>query len=216
MEKFYNIEEQRHWNNKDAFGEDSGDEWSSRFGTTENLYAQILKNEVENYCKGDGLEIAPGWGRITEYLIPNCNSLSIVDLNEHCIAKCANRFGKKIKAYYVNDGKSLTSVPDSSLDFIFSFDSFVHIHFNVFCEYILEFSRVMKEGAHGVIHHSFFFGGNDNSFKNVGGRANCNPEELNKVLEENGFEIVSQTPCSVSVWYEDLHDLITVFRKIKN
>ena len=73
----------------------------------------------------------------------------------------------------------------------------------------------MKTGSYGIIHHSFFFGGNDNSFKNMGGRANCNPEELNKVFEENGFEIISQTPCSVSVWYEDLHDLITVFRKIK-
>lgn len=212
MEKFYNIEEQRHWNKENAFSE-GGDEWSSRFGSTENLYNQILRDFVEKYCKGEGLEVAPGWGRITEYLIPNCESLSIVDLNEYCISKCVNKFGSKIKAYYVNDGKSLKSIPDNSMDFVFSFDSFVHIHFNVFSEYIKEFRRVMKENSHGVIHHSWLGGGEDYSFRNLGGRANCSPEDLNRVLEENGFEVVSQTPCSVSVWFEDLNDLITVFRK---
>jgi hypothetical protein len=214
MEKFYNIDEQRHWNEENAFTE-NGDEWSGRFGSTENLYNQLLQDKVEKYCKGEGLEIAPGWGRITEYLIPNCNSLSLVDLNEYCISKCVNRFGNRIKSYHVNDGKSLTSIPDNSLDFIFSFDSFVHIHFNVFCEYILEFNRVMKEGSYGIIHHSFFGGGEDFSFRNFGGRANCDVNELNSFLLENGFEIVSQEHCVVSVWYDDLQDLITVFRKIK-
>lgn len=213
MEKIYNIDEQRHWNRTDAFGDELGGEWSKRFGTTENLYNQLLKNKVETYCSGDGLEIAPGWGRMTEYLIPVSKSLSVIDLNENCISKCVNRFGNKIKAYYVNDGKSLTAIPDSSLDYIFSFDSFVHIHFNVFSEYIVDFNRVMKGGSYGVIHHAFFFGGEDNSFTNLGGRANCDPEMLNKIFNENGFDIISQETCSVSEWYLDLNDLITVFRK---
>lgn len=209
----YNVLEQRHWNNENAFS-NAGDEWSSKWGGTENLFNQILKPKVDLYCKGEGLEIAPGWGRMTEFLLPNCKSLSIVDLNENCISKCVNRFGSKIKAYYVNDGMSLTSIPDNSLDFIFSFDSFVHIHFNVFIQYIIDFKRVMKSGSHGVIHHAFFFGGEEKSFNNIGGRANCDPVQLNKIFEENGFEIIKQETCNVSVWFENLSDLITVFRKI--
>lgn len=208
-----NINEQRHWNKEEPFGDD-GHGWSDRFGSTENLYNQLLRDKVNVYCKGDGLEIAPGWGRITEYLIPVSKTLSIVDLNENCISKCVNKFGNKIKGYYVNDGRSLTAIPNNSIDYVFSFDSFVHIHFNVFSDYIVEFSRVMKQGSYGVIHHAFFFGGNDNSFSNLGGRANCDPERLNKVLEENGFEVISQDTCVVSVWFDDLNDLITVFRKL--
>lgn len=207
-----NIEEQRYWNNEESFTK-TGHEWSDRFGTTEELYNQILRDKVYNYCKGDGLEVAPGWGRITEYLIPVSKSLSIVDLNENCISKCVNKFGNKIKGYYVNDGKSLTSIPDNSLDYIFSFDSFVHIHFDVFSSYINEFSRVMKPGSHAVIHHAFFFGGKDNSFENLGGRANCDPTKLNEVLKSNGFEVVSQETCNVSIWFDNLIDLITVFKK---
>lgn len=212
MEKFDNIEEQRHWNAEDAFFQD-GEEWSFRFGGTQALYDQILKELVETYCKGNGLEIAPGWGRMTEFLLPNCDSLSVVDLNEFCISKCVNRFGNKIKAYYVNDGKSLTSITDNSLDFIFSFDSFVHIHFNVFSSYIEEFSRVMRTGSHGVIHHAWFNGGEDYSFKNKAGRANCDASELNSLLEKHGFEVIYQKPCRISAWFDELEDLITVFKK---
>lgn len=61
----YNIFEQRHWNSEDAFIE-SGDEWSGRYGTTENLFNQLLKSKVESYCKGEGLEIAPGWNNLPE------------------------------------------------------------------------------------------------------------------------------------------------------
>lgn len=207
-----NIEEQRYWNSEESFSK-TGHEWSDRFGSTEELYNQILRNKVDNYCKGDGLEIAPGWGRITEYLIPVSKSLSIVDLNENCISKCVNKFGNKIKGYYVNDGKSLTSISDNSLDYIFSFDSFVHIHFDVFTDYIKEFQRVMKPGSYGVIHHAFFFGGKDNSFENLGGRANCDPDKLNEVFKLNGFEIISQETCNVSIWFDNLIDLITVFKK---
>ena len=212
MDKFDNISEQRFWNSETSFTED-GDEWSTKFGSTEALYEALLKAPIETYCKGHGLEIAPGWGRITSFLLPHCETLCLVDLNENCVAKCVSKFGNKIKAYYVNDGKSLHAIPDESLDFVFSYDSFVHIHFNVFTDYITEFARVLKPGSFGVIHHSWYGGGEDYSFNNFGGRANCDLDELKGVLEKNGFSIISQNPCNVSVWYEDLTDLITVFQK---
>ena len=45
-------------------------------------------------------------------------------------------------------------VPDGSVDFVFSFDVFVHIKREVVEEYLKEFSRVLKVGGRGFIHHS--------------------------------------------------------------
>lgn len=213
MEKFHNIEEQRFWNNSESFSL-GGDEWSARFGTTQKLWDNLLSEKVKKYCTGTGLEIAPGEGRITKYLLDECNSLSLVELNELPLSKCVEKFGKKIDGYFVNDGKTLPAHFNNNLDFIFSFDSFVHIHQNVFFDYIKEMSRCLKNGGYAVIHHSHFSGGTDFSFNNLGGRANLNFEELQKNLEDNSFELISSEECTVSIWFDDLQDLIGVFRKI--
>ena len=56
-----------------------------------------------------------------------CDSLIIVDLAESCIEACKTRFQSEENfQYFVNDGKSLEMINDSSVDFIFSFDSLVH------------------------------------------------------------------------------------------
>ena len=79
-----NIKEQKDlWNNPNNWVDD-GNEWSVYFGTTENLW-NIIYPKFQQYLKGEVLEIAPGFGRITEYLIPRVDSLSIIDLNEICI-----------------------------------------------------------------------------------------------------------------------------------
>ena len=84
-----NIEEQKRiWGNSNNWKSD-GDEWSNYYENTNNLW-NILYPKFEMYLKGEVLEIAPGYGRITKYLLEEYkkfNSLSIIDLNENCIKK---------------------------------------------------------------------------------------------------------------------------------
>ena len=61
MEKFYNIEEQRFWNKSGSFSL-GGEEWSARFGSTQDLWDNLLSEKVKKYCTGTGFEIAPGEG----------------------------------------------------------------------------------------------------------------------------------------------------------
>jgi 16S rRNA A1518/A1519 N6-dimethyltransferase RsmA/KsgA/DIM1 with predicted DNA glycosylase/AP lyase activity len=63
-----NVEEQRFWNNEDSWLE-QGEEWSEHFNGTENLWNDIIYPKISKYLKGNVLEIAPGCGRITKYLI---------------------------------------------------------------------------------------------------------------------------------------------------
>jgi ubiquinone/menaquinone biosynthesis C-methylase UbiE len=101
------------------------------------------------------LEIGPGFGRWTTFLHGLCDRLVLVDLSEKCIAACKVRFGEAGKiTYHVNDGRSLTMVPDASVDFAFSYDSLVHAEEDVMADYLKELARVLTPGGAAFLHHS--------------------------------------------------------------
>ena len=86
MEKFYNIEEQKLWNEPHMW-EDGGHEWSGPFGNTENLWNKEIFNTIKEFRGKKILEIAPGFGRITQFLSVLASELIVIDLNPLCIQK---------------------------------------------------------------------------------------------------------------------------------
>ena len=203
-----NIEEQKSvWNNPNNWINE-GHEWSEYFGTTDNLW-NIIYPKFEKYLKDEVLEIAPGFGRITKYLLEKTNNLSIIDLNEICIEKCKEKFGDKIKSYIVNDGKTL-NFENESFDFIFSFDSFVHMTEDVIECYMKEINRTLKPNGCAFIHHSFMFNGSEEPTHNIGGRSNMNPEIFKTLVTKNNMNIVSQENFTIS---NTVTDTITIFKK---
>jgi hypothetical protein len=52
--------------------------------------------------------------------------------------------------------RSLSMIPDSSVDFVFSFDSFVHPDREVVEAYLRQLGTKLKIGGKGFIHHSNF------------------------------------------------------------
>jgi SAM-dependent methyltransferase len=213
MEKFYNIEEQRLWNNPDYWS-NGGHEWSGPFCTTENLWNNQIFGEIKQFRGKKILEIAPGFGRITQFLSILASELTVIDLNPLCIEKTKEKLGDHVSAYFINDGRSLDGVLDESQDLVFSFDSFVHMHANVIEEYIQEIFRVLTPGGYAFIHHSWLYGGNDYSFINSGGRSNMSPELFRNFVENHGMEIVSQKPIHfLPVFSWDGTDCISIFKK---
>jgi SAM-dependent methyltransferase len=208
MEKFYNIEEQKIWNDLEMWT-DGGHEWSGPFGTTEKLWNEHIFETIKPFRGKRILEIAPGFGRITQFLSILAGELTIIDLNPNCIEVTKNKLGNHVSNYFVNDGKSLSDIKDNSQDLVFSYDSFVHMHANVIEEYVKESSRVLVSGGFGFIHHSWFSGGLDTSFSNIAGRSNMSPELFKEFVESNGMEIISQKPIE----FFQTTDTISFFRK---
>jgi len=213
MEKFYNIEEQRLWNNESMW-ESDGHDWSKSFGTTEDLWNTQIFDKIKDFRGKKILEIAPGFGRITQFLSILAGELIVVDLNPLCIEKTKAKLRNHVLAYFTNDGKSIPRVRNNSQDLVFSFDSFVSMHSNVIEEYIKEIHRVLKPGGQAFIHHSWFYGGSDYSFNNVAGRSNMSPEQFESLVRENEMEIISQD----TIQFEPLNswngtDCISMFRK---
>jgi len=213
MEKYYNIEEQKLWNNESNWSLD-GHEWSKSFGTTEDLWNKKIFDSIKEFRGKKILEVAPGFGRMTQFLSILAGELIVVDLNPLCIQKTKEKLGHHVLAYFVNDGKSIPKVRDNSQDLVFSFDSFVHMHANVTEEYIKEIYRVLKPGGQSYIHHSWFYGGSDNSTENVAGRANMSPEQFREMVEKYGMEITSQDTITFEPLYSwNGTDCISIFKK---
>ena len=133
-----------------------GDEWSSWWGGTDALWHGALLPRIHAFVPtGAVLEIAPGFGRWTQYLKDLCDRLVIVDLADRCIAGCRERFARTTNIeYHVNDGRSLDMVGDGSIDFAFSFDSLVHAEADVLDAYISQLATKLAPDGVAFLHHS--------------------------------------------------------------
>jgi ubiquinone/menaquinone biosynthesis C-methylase UbiE len=170
----------------------------------------VLRRWIPEY--GNILEIGPGAGRWTEILLPMSSRFWGVDISERCIAICRERFSSYSKAeFYVTRGDDLASVPDASVDALWSYDVFVHVNQREFGTYARDFIRVMRPGAIGVISHGKSGG------MHGGWRSDLSAESVAGSLTHNGFEIVQQfdgrkeagsdTPVGL------YQDVMTVFRR---
>ena len=177
--------------------------------------APILRgHDLENV-----LELAPGHGRNTERLKEICGELHLVDLNESCIEHCRRRFadhtGDCRISYYVNDGSSLSMLADGSITFVYSFDSMVHFDRLVVREYVREFARVMRPGAHGLVHYSNYgakCADPDSTWlENPHARSTMSRELFESYCADAGLEIVGHR----LVDWEEVEELdcLTLFRK---
>jgi Methyltransferase domain len=135
---------------------EAGEKWSAAWGgSSMQWYGTILPRLHMHFPANTILEIAPGYGRWTQFLKGMCANLILVDLSERSINACRKRFaGDSHLTYHVNDGKSLDMVVDESIDLAFSFDSLVHAEDVVISSYISQLSKKLKQNGVAFIHHS--------------------------------------------------------------
>ncbi|MFC2133358.1 class I SAM-dependent methyltransferase [Bacteroidota bacterium] len=157
------------------------------------------------------LEIGPGAGRWSGKLVEICDNLILVDQSETCIDILKQKFSRNKKVNCIlNNGKKLTTVENNSIDFIWSFDVFVHIDEITTESYIAEFHRVMKKNGIAIIHHPKKGG-------SAGGwRSNTSSEKFLEILSKNGLKLTSQ----VDSWGDreqfnlmKHNDIISIFAK---
>jgi cyclopropane fatty-acyl-phospholipid synthase-like methyltransferase len=102
------------------------------------------------------LEIAPGYGRWTRFLLRYCSDAYLgIDLSQECVAHCRKAFAAAAHARFdANDGYSLASVPEGQFDLIFSYDSLVHVETDVHASYIPQMINKLSQDGVAFIHHS--------------------------------------------------------------
>lgn len=134
----------------------AGEEWSLPWGGTQNIWDYVLFPRIKAHLPARTIvEIAPGFGRWTQFLRYHCQKLIAVDLSLRCVESCARRFVDSSHVTVVqNDGHSLPLAEDTSVDFVFSFDSLVHADSEALASYLEEIARVLTPDGTAFIHHS--------------------------------------------------------------
>ena len=133
-----------------------GEEWSDWWGGSRALWDAAIAPRIARFLPATRiLEIAPGYGRWTQYLKEECDSLEVVDIAERCLDHCRERFsGDEHISYHLTDGSSLTMLDDRSIDVAFSFDSLVHVEMDVLEAYLSQLSDRLSPDGVGFFHHS--------------------------------------------------------------
>jgi ubiquinone/menaquinone biosynthesis C-methylase UbiE len=144
------------WDGAYAWSEGGGEEWSEAWGGADAQWHSTLLPRLRRFLPAHSiLEIAPGYGRWTPYLLDHCERYAGVDLSAECVDACRRRFAEVDHAqFHVGDGRSLTSIDDASIEFAFSFDSLVHVEQDVIGAYLKELDRVLTADGVAFLHHS--------------------------------------------------------------
>jgi SAM-dependent methyltransferase len=142
--------------NVDYDWQERGDAWSKPWGGASAQWFGCIYPRIKPFLPARSvLEIAPGFGRWTEFLLENCDQLIGVDVTPKCTEACRARFGgREGVRFETNDGRSLPMVEDSSIDFAFSFDSLVHVEAETLSAYLTELARVLTPEGVAFLHHS--------------------------------------------------------------
>lgn len=187
-----------------------GDEWTVSEDWKRSLVAQVMVRHIPE--DSDILEIGPGSGRWTDYLLARARHLTGVDISQACVDACRKRFADRDNVtFQITDGTRLAFTPDASIDAIWSFDVFVHINAGDAERYVEEFVRVLRPGGVAVIHHGGVAG------ERGGWRSDLTASAFAEALARHGLPVVEQfdswTDAGMRYEIGPYGDFITVFKK---
>jgi SAM-dependent methyltransferase len=174
---------------------ESGDEWSAGWGGPRaQWYGAILPRIARWLPARRILEIAPGFGRWTQFLLLQSGEYFGVDLNVRCVQRCRQRFAAFNRAHFMqNDGRSLQMIPDGAIDFVFSFDSLVHAEFDVIAPYCEQITRKLNATGVSFIHHSNAANGIDADKPDAEGRGkSVSSAGVKQIIERTGGRVLIQ------------------------
>jgi ubiquinone/menaquinone biosynthesis C-methylase UbiE len=197
------------WDNYDW--SEQGEEWSESPEWQEALIEHLLLPKIGD-DNPSTLEIGPGAGRWTVVLAERSRQLVVVDVSQRALDLTREKLGPRDDVSYVlTEGNELPGVADDSVEFVWSFDVFVHIAPDDQANYLREFARVMKPGARGVIHHAGKGAVHPDSW-----RSSQTAEQFAKMLADNGLKLVDQ----IDGWGPDgaykvptIGDVVSIFER---
>lgn len=163
---------------------------------------KAIPNTLEPFFTKQGhcLEIGPGRGAWTKWLISLVSQITAVDT----ASAETNQFWKYVEqqkniSYHQIKNLDLEFIPDNSIDCIFSYDVFCHIPPVLTEKYFHTFKRVMKNNAFGFIMYADFKQYNNyyeqrKISQRVDGESmhwfDCPHLEMKRIVEQNGLVLI--------------------------
>ena len=134
------------------------------------------------------LEIGPGGGRWPRYMLP-FKTIYAVDFYPELMAELRRNFPQPHIVEVLNNGSDFPGVPDASVDFVFSFGTFVHIDCDIVESYLRNLRRVMRPDGQIVLQYP-------DKTKKVArdnpGFAENTPARMRALVEATGYTILEE------------------------
>jgi SAM-dependent methyltransferase len=195
----------------------AGDDWSDLWGGPHaQWYGAIFPRIARWLPVGRILEIAPGFGRWTQFLLGQSSEYYGVDFSPVCVEHCSERFATSItRTHFVhNDGRSLSGIPDNSIDFVFSYDSLVHVELDIIGGYCEQINTKLSERGIAFLHHSNALMGVDNTevlYPQRGRATSVSSAKVKEFIERSGGKTLIQEEIN---WQSNKRiDCFTTFSK---
>jgi len=144
--------------------------------------------------KRTALEIGPGGGRWTRYLL-GFHQLYVVDYHPELLQELKKNFNRSNMRFIQNSGNDFPGIADDSIDFLFSFGCFVHLETPLIEEYLKNMKRILKRGGSAVIQYS----DKNKIVAQLNSAFSENtPDRMRKMVSESGFQVVEEDLTTIS------------------
>lgn len=145
-----------------------------------------------------GLEIGPGGGRWTRYLL-GFERLYVVDYHEKLLAELRKTVSAPNMVFVHNNGTDFPAVPDHSIDYLFTFGTVVHLDQPLIEDYLVSMKRILSESGCAVVHYSDktkIMAQENSTF------SDNDPERMVALVERAGFRVLEED--RTSLWHSSL------------
>jgi len=145
------------------------------------------------------VEIGPGGGRWTRYLI-GFETLYAVDYHQELLDELKRNFGRQRNVRFIkNNGTDFPGIDRNSIDYLFSFGTFVHLDFNLIEAYLLAIGSIIKPEANVVIQYS----DKTKIMARINeGFSDNTPEQMRKAVRLTGYRIIEED--TTSLWHSSV------------
>jgi len=170
-------------------GASFGDQWGDP-EQVQNL-ARVRDHFLLPFVRPDrnALEIGSGGGRWTQYLL-GCARVTCVDIHPQMFHYLLERFGARPDlAFCHTSGTDFPHVPEQSIDFAFSFGTFVHLDPSLIDAYLVSLRDVLRPGADLVLQYADK--AKPRGHENLGFAPTTGPI-VNYLLRSRDFEVVEE------------------------
>lgn len=138
--------------------------------------------------KTNALEIGPGGGRWTRYLLPS-KHIFAVDYHEEVLAELRSNLDVANVTYVNNNGDDFPGIEEGNIDFLFSFGTFVHLDVEIIDRYLANIKPLLNSSSNVVIQYSDktkpIAIGNDEFSEN-------SPEKMRGMVLAHGYTIYEE------------------------
>lgn len=147
------------WDVRDPWIGD-GDGWDGQARACGVPYADWKAGVMARFMplfprRGTILEIGPGHGRWSEFLIGHADLLVLCDIAPNCLDACRRRLtGRGRLRTHLARAADLPADLTAAVDAVWSFDCFVHLSPEDCRHYLGEIARVLRPGGVAVLHHA--------------------------------------------------------------